>query len=463
MDELPTRSLAEVFDAVDALPPWLAGASEIRHQVEAELFASFRITNKSRVWQRFYQEVCLHPERRLMLQKLHMHFVLGDTENPILSPSEAFERAKKNDVAFTSATHRLFSLLKALDDPSQSSQRERPFSLHFTYAVRDGHPGSYNRLEDVAETPQRPDNFYKYIAFSSFYGLSTLRFVKQFSSDDSSLRVHPKSMAAILEALPSVCLLNWKHYAPPHRLEDLKVEVRESLSSTLSNLDFYHLETLHIHHVDTDPLNHNFAPLDFINDYDRDNYNGRDCLSRAVNRVLRLPRLREAKLSGSWILSPDVFSMDKLGPPFSESLRVLHLELSMMTPHERWYFTGESDLRPIEDSCFLNQHLARGMLEDSAQEDYNDYNLINSDWGSRTDRGGLFSHFRHHPDPYYMDNFLWEMARAVIKMPALRQFRCLFSQCKHAEITWTPASEPGPLPDGKESFDVADPALLQPR
>ncbi|XXH00192.1 dihydroxyacetone kinase Dak1 [Hypoxylon texense] len=123
----------------------------------------------------------------------------------------------------------------------------------------------------------------------------------------------------------------------------------------------------------------------------------------AVNRISKLPKLKVLFLAGDNILSPAVFDIDGENENAWRYLKYLYLGVSKMTPSGGWYFTGDR-----------GSAVMRGFLLDVRWENLD---------------GDLpWFDFRFHPDPITFNPFLIAMARAIVRMPALKRFTCMFHE-----------------------------------
>ncbi|KAI4861614.1 hypothetical protein F4820DRAFT_433098 [Hypoxylon rubiginosum] len=183
-------------------------------------------------------------------------------------------------------------------------------------------------------------------------------------------QLYPRVISTILKAQPSIKHLSWKIDTITSLPDTTRLNIRASTASVLSVGDFSSLEVLQLHHMDPVPFDQD--PPKYINSH------GKDRLSLALNQILKLPNLKELDLRGAFTLSPEIFNINEGDDVVSNSLQNIRLDLSRMTPAGEWYFTSN--------------------------------------------RGSG----RQHPKSATLDPFLVALARAIVRMPALKLFSCLF-------------------------------------
>ncbi|KAI5866005.1 hypothetical protein GGS23DRAFT_364140 [Durotheca rogersii] len=434
MDKTAPETFQQILSYLDEpLAPYASVSRRFQHVIERKTFAAVR-THSTEAALAEFDSVFADARRRSLVRKLDFYVDLPDISKKRFKKLQSSREAADNDATFSRAVSGLFTRLHGWADALGDPEQAQPFHLAVSSASpKDGYvPDSPNSHGADPAWPIR--NWFKYIQLEGVRELPVLPFVTAYS--DSGRRIHPSAVATIWQALPRIKMVRWRHYTAPRRLAALKTRLRASLSSALLLPDFSRLETLAIYHEDSDPLNHNWEPESLLD------AGNRDALSRAINRVLRLPSIRKVKLTGTWILSPEVFAVDDDDgdeSPF-RALEDLELGVSAMTPAGGWYFTGDRASAPASserDESDSEAEHSRAAF-DSQDSEASDF-LPEFEW-ARLDGDIPYADFRRHPDAATLDPFLVAVARAVVRMPALRRFECAFSRQASLEY-WGPTQE----------------------
>ncbi|KAI1215099.1 uncharacterized protein F4807DRAFT_405884 [Annulohypoxylon truncatum] len=280
---------------------------------------------------------------------------------------------------FTKVVCGIFEILQKWNI-ARSLNAKRPFHLCI-----QGVPG--NRVSS-----QNAGGHHNNVGFYGFQVLPSLPFITGLRVD--TINILPSTMSMIFEALPHIEDFHWAIDTPRRSLKHLRVSLRESLATTLLETNFSHLVYLRIALIDWNQLDGNWETENCVG------LDGKDRLSLAVNRIMKLPNLKKLELHGVFNLSPAIFRLDDEHGNISESLRDIHLSLSIVTPDGRWYFNCDRGANTVVDEWDLSP--------------------------------------RYCLTPTTFDPFVVAMARGVTKMPALKKLYCSFHDA--AYLAWFAAS-----------------------
>ncbi|KAI0381827.1 hypothetical protein F5Y04DRAFT_60677 [Hypomontagnella monticulosa] len=407
MDSLPGEILLHILSNVDSSLASCASASR-RCQWYAEIitFASIRLDSSEDCLKTFGR-VFAYPRRRCLLKEL-----IFEVEAPGKFRGKVADRKRFHNKHFSNAINGLFTQLYEWNSTFQGSKRAP--SVNLTIVPKS--PWSYAILDDDRRSR-------KHVKLDNIVSLPSVTCVKKFKSVE--LNIHPRAAVAIYRALPCMQHLVWKlNHVPPRRLEVARTAMRQSIASALLDVEFSSLEVLDFCYPDHDPKNHMRTPENLLDMY------GNDGLSLAVNRLLKLPKLRRLNLQGL-ALSPQVFRLDDKSQNLSTTLEHIELSVPMSTPAGSWYFTGDNLSAAFKD------HYGRLL-----QSNY--FNIITDKESQyRTQDGDLPRvEFRCSPEPTMIDPFLVAMGRAVVGMPALKEACCIFPDV--ARIAYYPSGRDGP-------------------
>lgn len=312
-------------------------------------------------------------------------------------------RTAETNAVYTKAVYALFTRLEGWSSISEDPETAPSFRFAiYSYPPTIPEAHNQNRHDDLA---------YKYVEFDGLQELPAVSCVCEFSNSENH---HPSTLAVLYKALPRLRLLCLElPPAAPRGLLAQRVGMRNSLASTLLESDFSTLERLDVHLEDYDPMNETWKPKNLLDS------SGNDRLSLAVNRVSKLPRLESLELYGCFAFSPAVFDLPSNEDTNAwKSLEYLTLEVSMATPVGGWYFTGDHPLADIESDSDMETDPTDAITSDLVPAI--DWDVLD---GEKPE-----VRFRYHPDPTTFNPFITAMARAVVRMSALKEFICRFPQ-----------------------------------
>ncbi|KAI1462360.1 hypothetical protein F4805DRAFT_410308 [Annulohypoxylon moriforme] len=387
MDRIPTEVLLCILSHLDQrhlaqyAPVCRAFQILLEYKIFAKIIKRIDSVEKIEQFDALFHTIVASPRRRYILRHLQFNIWLPDE----FSTKGMKETSVIRDEHFANVISRIFISLGKWDNITRGPDEKRRFRLSIRSVPTK--PLGYGAVRE----------YHRHVGFDQFLVLPSLQFVTHFRVQ--GINILPSTMSIILKALPYIEDLNWDLENPRQIFNRLRISVRESLAWVLLEADFSHLRALTITFLDQERLNYNWCPNNSVG------ADGIDRLSLAVNRILKLPNLVALDLQGVFILSPTIFSLDEKHENFSESLKLVHVHLSKITPAGLRYFTHKY---PIGD-------------------------------------------FRYYPEPTTFDPFLIAMARGVAKMPALQSFRCCF-KCA-ARIS---CDAPGQPTSRKSSFSLAE-------
>ncbi|KAI1415215.1 hypothetical protein F5Y13DRAFT_196561 [Hypoxylon sp. FL1857] len=305
MDTIPPEILICILSNLEKpLAPYTSVCRAFQQVIETKTFKDITIISTLPQIQRL-DTVFEDIRRRCLLRRLTFYVSL---------PNKLKRNRKRplkylRDRAFTLAIRRLFTCLEKwnyipewLQSPPSFTLRVQCTTPYVDYrAVRGEH---------------------KHVQFDGPQELPSLECIETLLVE--SPHIFPSDMTIICNALPRMEVLRWDLDNAPRRLKDLRVDLRNAMATTLLETNFSRLEAMSIEWRDHDPLNHDWNPENYL---DAD---GHDRLSMGVNRILKLPNLRDLRLDGHFILSPEVFDLNDEDIP--ESLEYLGIEISKVTP-----------------------------------------------------------------------------------------------------------------------------------
>ncbi|KAI1776333.1 hypothetical protein F4818DRAFT_377278 [Hypoxylon cercidicola] len=423
MDRIPLEILQNIVGGLDGPLARYASVSRAFQQViEARTFAKIEKNSTEKSLKEF-DAVFANARRRYLVSAIWYEVELPNISKKRFKKLQSNVEAAKNNAVYTKAVHALFTRLHQWTDVSEDLDKAPSLRLTISSSSpRDNcRPKSPNQHEHDPAWEVR--NRFKYIEFDGLEVLPSLSCVVEFSHSGRNL--HPNVIAVISKALPRVKKLSWELYTAPRRLEALRADLRASMALTLLDAKLYDLEVLEIYHEDSDPFNHDWEPENFLD------ANGDDRLSLAVNRISKLPKLKRLCMWGVNILSPAVFDFDGENRNTWRFLECLQLDVSKTTPGGGWYFTGDRGSADTNDERTESDSEASVAAFDSDDSDASDF-LPNFHWRKLNGDVPWFE-FRFHPDPITLNPFLVAMARAIVRMPALKRFSCHFPQVAFIE------------------------------
>ncbi|XXH04457.1 hypothetical protein Hte_010873 [Hypoxylon texense] len=349
MDRIPLEVLREILSRVDSrhdsrLAPYATVCRAFQYLIEPRTFAKIKIDNKKESMKRF-EAVFASNRRRCLLRTLKFCVHLPADYGWV-----AKELRHKYDRDYTIAVEALFAQLQKWTNLWGHPASATPVSLSI-FAM------------PASSTTTNPTD----IKFNERQVAPSVTCVDKFKNVRQ--QVHPSVVSIILKARPGIKHLSWKIDTIASLSDVTRFDIRASTVAVLSDADFSSLEVLQLHYVDH--VSSAKKSPEYIKSHRQDH------LSLALNRVLKLPNLKELDLRGAFTISPEIFNLDE-GNAISNSLQNLRLDLSKMTPAGGWYFTDN--------------------------------------------RGSA----GQHASPATLDPFLVALARAVVRMPALKLFSCLF-------------------------------------
>lgn len=407
MDTLPGEILLNILSKIDSpLAPCASVSRRYQWHVEIITFASIKLDSSEESLEAF-SKIFTHTRRRCLLKEL-----IFEVEAPGRFRGKVTDRKKFHDKHFSSAIHALFTQLHKWNSTFQESKRAPSVNLSISPKSR----WSYRRINGDRRSC-------KHVKLDNIVSLPSATCVKKFKS--IGLNIHPRAMAVICRALSCMEHLIWKlNDVPPRRLAAARTSLRQSIASALLDIDFSSLEVLEICYADHDPMNHDWTPENVLDGY------GNDRLSIAVNRILKLPKLKRLNLQGL-TLSPTVFRLDDKSKNLSTSLEYLELSVPKSTPAGSWYFATDDPFPVYRDRYGRPLHLSNMAVPRDMESRH------------QTQDGDLPRfEYRCSPEPTTIDPFLIAMGRAVVGMPALKETCCIFPDV--ARIVYYPAGREGP-------------------
>lgn len=422
--ELPTEILhGIVFNLDGPLAPYASVSRSFQDLIEQTTFAEIN-TSSANDEVKLFESAFSRLRRRRLLRTLHFKVERPDISEKRFKKFQDKREAAENNRVYTDAVHALFRRLASW---AEVSGMETPcFRLNITSASpKDGKSPHSSGNHDRPAWEFRND--YKYIEFNQVPELPPVACVDVFSPEGR--RLDPSTLAAISRALPNLKILDWWFYAAPRRLHTLWLGLRESMASAVLDLaQLTALEDLHLYYEDSDPANHDWEPRSVVDSA------GNDRLSVSLSHLCRLPRLRNLKIDGLHTLSPAVFDLHEEKNAW-QSLEYLELQVSAIAPDGHWYFTGDRNLaEQDEQQDYESNSDAPEAALDSEDSDASDV-LPEFKWAKLDGQVPDFD-FRRHPNPEVFDPFVMAMASAAVRMPALKQCMCDFTQARTATIMY---------------------------
>ncbi|KAI1770416.1 hypothetical protein F4818DRAFT_261551 [Hypoxylon cercidicola] len=345
MDKIPPEILRGILSHLDSrrrLSPYATVCRAFQFEIEARTFAKLKITSTESMER--LDAVLADNRRRYLLRTLTFIVRLPFNFGNYWSDQRYRE---EQDRCYTVAVNDLFVRLHKWASPNAA-----PFNLSIFTQL----------LSSVSKN-------HRAIKFNERQVLPSVACVDKFK--DVEQKLHPSVIPIIFKVRPGIKHFSWKIDASSCLTGVLRSTIRASTALTLSQANFLSLEVLQLHQTDDIPANQSQYPPSYVDSQ------GHDRLSLALNRILKLPNLKELDLCGAFTLSPEIFNLDE-SDVVSKSVRSIRLDLSKLTPAGEWYFTGR-----------------RGVG-------------------------------RQHANPTTLDPFLVALARAAVRMPALDSFSCLF-------------------------------------
>lgn len=421
--ELPTEILhGIVFNLDGPLAPYASVSRSFQDLIEQATFAEIK-TSSANDEVKLFESVFSSLRRRRLLRTLHFKVELPDISEKHFKKFQSRREAAGNNLVYTNAVHALF---RRLAPWVEVPDVETPcFPLNIT-SVSPKDEKSPHSSDNHNRPAWEVRNDYKYIEFNQAFELPPVACVNVFSPEGR--RLDPSTLAAISRALPNLKLLDWWFYTAPSRLHALWLGLRESMASAVLDLaKLTALEDLHLYFEDSDPASHDWEPMSVVDSA------GNDRLSVSLSHLSKLPRLRNLKIDGLHTLSPALFDLHDEKNSW-QSLEYLELQVSAIAPDGRWYFTGDRNLaEQDEQEDYERDPDAPEAALDSEDSDASDF-LPEFKWAKLDGQVSGFN-FRRHPDPDVFDPFVMAMASAAVRMPALKQCMCDFTQARAATIT----------------------------
>lgn len=416
--ELPTEILHGIVFSLDGpLAPYASISRSFQDLTEQATFAEIR-TSSANDEVKLFESAFSSLRRRRLLRTLHFRVELPDISEKRFKKFQSRREAAENNRVYTDAVHALFRRLAPwAEAPDVETSC---FRLNITSASpKDGKSPHSSENHDRPAWEVR--DHYKYIEFDRAPELPPVACVDAFCPEGR--RLDPSTLAAISRALPNLKLLDWWFYTAPRRLHALWLGLRESMASAVLDLTkLTALEDLYIYSEDSDPANHNWEPMSVVDSA------GNNRLSISLSHLSKLPRLRNLKIVGLHTLSPAVFDLHDEKNAW-QSLEHLELQVSAIAPDGRWYFTGDRNLaEQDEQEDYESDPDAPEAALDSEDSDTSDF-LPEFKWAKLDGQVPNFN-FRRHPDPEVFDPFVMAMASAAVRMPALKQCMCDFTQAR---------------------------------
>ncbi|KAI4867260.1 hypothetical protein F4820DRAFT_213794 [Hypoxylon rubiginosum] len=442
MNKIPPEILLNIVDGLDApLARYASVSRAFRQVIEARTFANIQLTSTEQSLTKF-DAIFSNTRRRYFVRELEYKVELPDISKKRFKKLQSNREAAENNRVYTVAVSALFTRLQKWTDATEDLEKAPSFRL----TISSSSPKDSYRPESPHQHEHDPAwevrNSFKYIEFNELEVLPPLLCVNEF--DHSGRSLHPNVMAVINKALPRMKSLLWELFTAPRRLEALRADLRASMASVLADTEFSNLEALDIYYEDTDPLNQDWEPENLLD------ANGDDPLSLAVNRISRLPKLRLLELRGTHILSPAVFDVDGENRDAWRFLEYLYLDVSKTTPGGGWYFTGDREKTMTSDERIESDSEASVAAFDSDDSDASDF-LPDFRW-RKLDGDIPWVDFRLHPDPITLNPFLIAMARAIVRMPALKRFACGFTDAADIYYYGPGVEKSGPMTIDKSNF-----------
>ncbi|KAI1252502.1 hypothetical protein MGN70_007080 [Eutypa lata] len=390
MDSVPLEILQKILWQLPKPLALYGTVSQLfQHVIESKTFASIHVSNTDDSLKDF-DAAFTDRRRRSLLRTLTLKTGLPFPQTNNMYTSVDYVRSLStqslhghevaiNNTAYTRAIQALFSRLQEWDEASTAGL-EQALSLHLVITF-EPILAPFNLAATHLRFQSLP------IEFVDLQVLPPLSWVKGFThTEESNHHVHESVISVLSKALPCVETCCWHSVGALCNpgSEDLRTNLRATLASTLQSTSFAHLVSLRIVLLESEPskIPPDFPIQQFVKPGEKDD------LSLALNRVSKLPSLKELFLEGNSILSPQVFGLDDEvngGNLAWRSLEHLKLSVSNMTPTGGRYFNSapNTEMFPWQDNV-----------------------------GS--------------PNPATLFPFMTAMARAVVRMPALRNFCCEF-------------------------------------
>lgn len=398
MDRTPPEIFEYILSYLDGpLASYAAVCHRFQMVIERKTFVKIRLYHTDASLREF-DYILSDQRRRAAVRKLEFQIDI---------PRSHLEAAASN-TTFTKAIHVLFTRLRSWADES-ASEFIGPLHLFIRSSCSEEVFGSGHCGRTILSASD------SYIEFDGDPELPSLPFVTTYS-ESTCRQFHPSVKSTIWKALPRMRVSSWVQFKYPHGLDVSKFETRPSLISALAKPEFTHLEVIALYYDENHTLVNRSEP------HHPCQPSSHDPLSRAVNRILKLPKIKRVQLTGSWVLSPEVFALDDGDTGGYGSLEELQLNLSAMMPDGKSYF--DQFAHPAWDG---------------------------TSWGK------ICCAYIPPvcPRSATMNPFLIAMARAVVSMPALRRAWCSWYrlQERHTLIEyWGPGQKRRPGEKHEELF-----------
>ncbi|WEW59215.1 hypothetical protein PRK78_004684 [Emydomyces testavorans] len=431
-----------------------------------------------------FSQVFNGPRRRAILQNLDYKVLLPPYSAARCAKFETRKEKKENNIAFTGAIRELLALLRGWEDADSAANRQsgigasRPMRLNLSiYSPMDqGH-----RTCDVdidLGTDRFEGNFLEFVPMPGHHDNDNDSLVKIDRITnfwyESTRTPHPTALCKLLAALPKLESLDMHIMQPKMKRLEVRRDhrcctswqcftydpanvVSLALARGLSALNFASLRRLRLEYEGSEPANHDFATGDL-----RELGSSVDSLNNALRGLSQSAPLTELILDGLWLVSPALFwppdnaaGLSK-DTPHWPTLKYLEVEASITTPDGHSYYTGDPSSETINEDELFTGSDAEDEPEDDPDDSDDSTNSDTADWFNDRREAILNGDAPTYPwrkdlDPTYFDPLLAAMARAVLRMPALRLARLKMVwnstvlDCREVDVECLGSGEPSEL------------------